>query len=64
MKGNKLEYDLYNYVTKVFGSHCRQRIYATKSLHTNKLSGIVMKYINYQVIINAFSAPTLHFYLD
>lgn len=64
MKGNKLEYDLCNYVAKVFCSHCRQRIYATKSLHTNKLIGRVIKYINHQVIISAFSVPSLHFYLD
>lgn len=35
MNGNKLKWASYIWITKMFCSHIRQRIYATISLHTN-----------------------------
>lgn len=37
MDGDKLKYASYIWITKMFCSHIRQRIYAIISLHTNNL---------------------------
>lgn len=63
MKGNTLRCNLYIYIIKMFCSHIRQMMYATMLLHTNNLIVWVIKFINHQIIITAFSALRTRFCL-